>query len=61
MLSAKSVYEVFKTMQDYTDRLAKANGIDVPDVQESTIDKANNIIDLRPILKEQRKVFEIAG
>ena len=60
-LSAKNVYDVFRTMQDYTQRLAKANGVAISDVQGSEVRNTCNVIDLRPILKEQKKVFEKVG
>lgn len=60
-LSAKNVYDVFRTMQDYTQRLAKANGVAISDIGESEGRSTCNVIDLRPILKEQKKIFEKAG
>ena len=60
-LRAKDMYDLFKTMKDYSERLAKANGVAAYRVPEETIKNANNIIDIRPALRESLRVFKMAG
>ena len=60
-LRAKDMYDLFKTMQDYSERLAKANGVAAFKVPENKIKNTNNIIDIRPALRESLRVFEMAG